>query len=132
MENNDNDGEIIKSDKNLDRYTFKYRILKTMLLILAWICFGLNNEIIGPTFEDLRILLDLNYQLISTLLVIRFVGYLIGIFVSGLIFERFKNYSELLMAIFCLSFGLPNILIPMISNYTVQLFLNGIMGLATG
>lgn len=84
---------------NISRYSMKYRVLKTILLTFAWISFGLNNEIISSTYEDLRISLSLNYDGISTAMVNRGIGMLIMMFFSGYLYDKFSNYAELLMAV---------------------------------
>ena len=97
---------IVKNERNnkkenpdTTKYTTLYRIVKSLLLILAWFSFGINNEIIGTTLEDLRILLTLNYESISLGLVFRAVGYLIATSFSGILYDRLSKYAELLMAI---------------------------------
>jgi fucose permease len=101
-----NDDDFIENDQNQannnlekNKYTFKYRLLKTFLLIGAWISFGINNEIVGSTFEDLKIFLNINYQMASFALVVRAGGYLLMVIFSGLIYDKFSSYSETLMAI---------------------------------
>ena len=83
-------------------YSLKYRIFKTLLLILAWISFGVNNEIISSTLEDLRILLNLNYERVSFLLVVKSIGYLVTICFSGILYDRLSKFSEMIMSISCL------------------------------
>ena len=89
----------LESQCNISRYSMRYRILKTVLLIFAWISFGLNNEIISSTYEDLRISLSLNYDGISTAIVLRGIGLFIMMFFSGYLYDKLSNYSDLLMAI---------------------------------
>lgn len=92
--------EINKDHPNeISKYTYRYRILKTVLLIFAWISFGINNEIIASTYEDLKILLNLNYNGIATALVLNSVGFLCTMFISGYLYDRFSSHAELLMAI---------------------------------
>ncbi len=85
--------------KPIDKYSLRYRILKTILLITAWISFGMNKEIIGSTLEDLRIYLKLNYNGISFGLVIRNLGTLFMMLFSGYLYDKLTNYADLLMAI---------------------------------
>ena len=83
------------------KYTYKYRLIKTLLLISAWISFALSNELVGPTLEDLRVVLHLSYNEISRGLVFRSIGYLTFTFSSGLVLDRFSNYAEIIMAVTC-------------------------------
>lgn len=85
--------------EEISKYTLEYRVVKTCLMIAAWIAFGANNEIIGSTYEDLRIMLNLNYGGISNALVIKGCGTLGTMFVSGMLYDRLAGYAELLMAI---------------------------------
>lgn len=92
----------------IDRYTTKYRLIKTVLLTLAWVSFGLNNELVGPTFEDLKILLSLNYQKISLALVLKNVGYLVMVPISGVILDKFSKYADLIMAVCSILYAIRN------------------------
>ena len=84
---------------NRNRYSKKYRIFKTALLIVAWISFGLNNEIIGSTYEDLRVQLSLDYKLMSAAIVLRLSGFLVMTPISGILYDKFPKYADLIMAI---------------------------------
>jgi len=105
-----------KKLKQTDKYTFVYRIVKTCLLVFAWIVFGINNEIVGSTFEDLRILIRSSeastsnnetinatmvndYHRISFGLELRGVGYLIMMFAAGVIYDKLAAYADLIMGI---------------------------------
>ena len=88
------------------KYSMKYRLTKTFLMILTWICFGLNFEMIGITLEDLRVYLDVNYAQISFGLVLRNVGYLSLTLLFGLVFEKIAKYSDSYMAISSALIGL--------------------------
>lgn len=93
-----NSSNSLNKRKNDDKYTLKYRLLKTLLLILAWISFGLNFEMIGPTFEDLKIYLNINYSAISFGLILRNFGYMALTLVFGFVLDKVSHYSEALMA----------------------------------
>ena len=80
-------------------YSKKYRILKTLLVICSWISLSFNVEMIGPSLEDLKILLSTNYQQIAFSVIIKNIGYLSMIMISGYLLERFSNYTETLMGI---------------------------------
>lgn len=83
----------------IEKYSNRYRLVKTLLLIFTFISFGLNFEMIGPTFEDLRVLYDLDYSRISFVLVLRNIGYFILTFVFGLVLHKLGNHHhDLLIA----------------------------------
>lgn len=90
----------------VSKYTTKYRVIKTCLLISAWIAFGLNNELIGSAYEDLRILLELDYNGISTAQVVKSIGMLTTMFFTGVLYDNMKAYTDLLMAISFFTFNL--------------------------
>ena len=97
METSLNEQLIFKSEAQ--KYKPGYRWLKTMLLIVAWISYSLNFEMIGPTFEDFRHFLGVNYTSVSFSLVMRNLGFFVFTFVFGLFFDRVSKCSELLLAI---------------------------------
>ena len=80
------------------KYTSEYRFIKSILLVLTWISFGFNYELIGITFEDLKVYLNVNYASISIGPVLRNIGYLTLTLFLGLILERIERYSDVLMA----------------------------------
>lgn len=116
--------------EEISKYTLKYRVIKTCLMIVAWIAFGANNEIIGSTYEDLRIMLNLNYNGISNALVIKGIGTLGTMFVSGMLYDRVAGYAELLMACSGFMLVMPNFFIPVIQNYWCTYLLFFIQGCA--
>ena len=93
-----------------DKYTTNYRFVKTALLILAWISLGTNLELIGPTFEDLKIFIDVDYSALSFGLILRNVAYLSLTILFGLVLDKFSAYSELIMAVSSAIMALGSIL----------------------
>jgi len=99
-EENDEREMTNSSDNNNNMYTKKYRVVKTLLLILAFISYGLNFEMIGPTLEDLRIFTSVNYTEISFGLVLRNLSFLIFSLLFGIvILNRITQYSDFFMAV---------------------------------
>lgn len=88
------------NEASSSKITMRFRILKTLLLVGAWISFGMNFEVIGSTLEDLKLFLNVDYHRVSFNLVLRNTGYLVMVFFSGILFDRFPKYSDLFM---CLS-----------------------------
>lgn len=85
--------------KPKEKYSFNYRIIKTVLLVLTWISFGLNFELIGSTMEDLKIYLEVNYSRYSFGLVLRNTGYLTITLLLGFLLDKLSNFSDILMAV---------------------------------
>ncbi|RNA38239.1 sodium-dependent glucose transporter 1A-like [Brachionus plicatilis] len=110
----------LRNRNKSESYTLYYRFLKTVLLIFAWISFGLNFEIVGPTFEDLKTYLQVNYSSISFALVLRNIGYLSLTVLFGLVLDKYSKYSENLMAFSSALIAVSNCLIPITRNYFTQ------------
>ena len=91
--------EVIESKTQSSKYTFLYRILKTILFHFAYLSLGLNSEIFGITSEDLKILLNVNYQRVSTLYISKVIGFLMFLPIFGLIIDPFLKYSDFLISI---------------------------------
>ena len=98
MKKNGQDEVTSLSNRETQRYSLTYRLVKTFLMIATWIAFGLTMEIVGPTFEDLKIRLNLSYKEISFALVLRAVGYIAFAFFSGLFLDKLSKYAEFVMA----------------------------------
>ena len=100
----DQTAENTKCEKTFEqepvpRYTYRYRILKTILMTIARVSLGMNVEIIGSTYEDLRISKDFSYDDISTALVSRGTGMIVTMFFCGFFFDKLSEYADLLMAL---------------------------------
>ena len=100
-ENSKNENEIIKL-----KYTFRYRVVKTILFHCAYLSLGLICELYSVTFEDLRILLDINYQQSSNLFIIKVIGYVASIPLIGFIIDSYLNYADLLTSLALLGLAL--------------------------
>ncbi len=99
MEKTSDNDPINKLNRETERYTFNYRLVKSLLMITAWIAYGLTMEIVGPTFEDLKITLNLSYKQLTFALVLRASGYIVFAFVSGLVLDRVTKYADIVMAL---------------------------------
>lgn len=101
--NEENEGTEVDVDNlenNTSMYTKKYRVVKTLLLLFAFIVYGLNFEMVGPTLEDLRIQMNVNYTEISFGLVLRNLSFLIFSLMFGIvILNRITQYSDMFMAL---------------------------------
>ena len=84
---------------NLNPYSSKYRILKTILMVFAWISFGINQELARITLEDLKILLEVNYEGISFVILMRFAGAMVSAVFSGYLMNTFSLHMETILAV---------------------------------
>lgn len=88
----------ISNRRKDEKYTMKYRFVKTVVLILAWVSLGINLEMIGPTLEDLKIYLNIDYTTISLALILRNCSYMGMTILFGLFINKLNNYYEIVMA----------------------------------
>ena len=80
-------------------YSTRYRVAKTAALVIAWLSYGVNMEMIGPTLEDLRLLLGFGYTDIAFGMVMRSLGNVLFIPFSGILLDRFSRHAELVLVI---------------------------------
>ena len=125
MKNDENHEFLSNEEKNevtfsaTEKYSFKYRMIKTSLLILAWISFGLQNELIGPTYEDLKILLSINNEQISFALTLKAFASLITVPIGGILLDKFTKYADFFMAVCCLFMSLRKLFLFLTQNFEV-------------
>lgn len=88
-------------------YSPGYRIFKTILFMFAYISLGVNNEIFSVVFEDLKILFNINYKQMASMMIAKSVGFVICLAIVGLILERFIKYSDIFICVstFVISLG---------------------------
>jgi hypothetical protein len=91
-----------ESKKKDENYSFKYRVIKTFFLCVAYVSVGLNIEIFGVTVEDLRILLKLDYKQVSNFITTRTLSYIASVTLIGFTIDKFLKYSDLLIALGCM------------------------------
>lgn len=94
-----NENERNENRNSIEKYTLRYRVIKTILFHFSCLSLGLTMELYGVTIEDLKILLNVNYQQVSTLLIGRIVGYLVSLSLIGIIIDSYLKYSDILIAI---------------------------------
>jgi fucose permease len=123
--------EIFSKNRNeLEKYSKKYRFFKAILLIFAWIAFGFNLEVIGPTLEDLRHFLNINYVQISLSLALRNLGFLCMTLVFGLVLDKVGNYIDIWMAFSSATISIVNFLLPITKVYFLSLLYFLVQGLS--
>jgi hypothetical protein len=90
--------DISNQQASSSSYTTCYRLAKTVFMVFAWISFGMNMDIVSPSLEDLKILLQINYQDIAFGLVLRSIGQMVVTTFIGLVFDKLSGHTELIMA----------------------------------
>ena len=108
-----------ENESSKEKYSYLFRILKTLLMIYTWISFGIICEIFGPAFEDLRIYLNADYNQLSLLISLKSFSYLFVITFCGILFDKLSIYSDTIMGVSTLLLIVPNILITFTTTYWV-------------
>ena len=124
------DSSLETSHLETSKYSLRYRFMKTGLLIFAWIVYSLNYEMIGPTFEDLRHYMNINYSMISLAIVIRNLGFFIVTLLFGLVFDRISKYSDTFIGLCSFFIALTNFLIPATRNFSVSMLYYLLQGIS--
>lgn len=105
LKNNSENNTMIKRT-----YTYRYRILKTALLHWAYISLGINTELFTVVYEDLKILLNINYEPLARILAVKIGAYLMFMFFIGFIIDRYVKYSDVFMSISTITISAGNYL----------------------
>ena len=92
-----NENLSLKKEK-ANPYSRKYRILKTVLLVLAWVSYGIIQEMPRTTLEDLRILLNTNYSDTSLFMIAKNIGYLLSTILVGILLDKFLTRADTIIA----------------------------------
>lgn len=96
--------EVKENVRDSPRMTKNEKIVKTVFLVLVWVCLGLYLEITGPTLIDLKIRTGADYEEVAVAVSGRSVGYFIGSAIGGVLVDRFLSYCDLMIGI-CLTGG---------------------------
>ncbi|CAH1798355.1 unnamed protein product [Owenia fusiformis] len=96
----ENEGIIkVKREKMLMSRLFKYKMAKTLLIVISWVVNGMLLSIRYPTMPDLRARLGVNYEELSRALIGRDVGWAMGSFIAGITYDKFQSTWDLQLAV---------------------------------
>ncbi|XP_052083466.1 sodium-dependent glucose transporter 1C-like [Mytilus californianus] len=125
--------EISKEERALSsEYTFKEKVLKTIFLVISWTALGLQQEITNTTLNDLIILTNSNYEVISRAMLGVGVGYIISAVIGGPVVDMFKNSNDLMIASCLLVSALATFLTPYSSYFIILWILFFVRGMCAG
>jgi len=133
-------GEIVKTketfeseeeEKNNGKYPWPL-LVRTVLLLNAFLALGINDAIGGPTLLDLRDLVGATIAKISFIFVLSSIGSLIGCFLTGALMDRIPNARYLFLASTLLLLGLANGALPYSPSLLVMYAASFVRGLASG
>jgi len=71
-------------------------LLRTVLLLNAFLSLGINDAIRGPTLLDLKDLVEAKISEISFIFMLSSIGSLIGCFLMGIILDKFPGFRYLI------------------------------------
>ncbi|KAL3883298.1 hypothetical protein ACJMK2_029580 [Sinanodonta woodiana] len=110
----------------------RYLIIKTLFLISIAICKGMYSEIPGATMIDLKILFNAKYEQISRSVSARGIGSIIGGFIGGFFMDRFRDWSDLLLAVFLTLGGFVLLFLPFVHDLGFLWFVFFATGISSG
>jgi fucose permease len=119
-----------KTLKSADQSTHRRQILRTVGYYAAFIVLGLGSAALGPTLPDLAARTGSQLGQISFLFTTHSLGYMIGSFQGGRIYDRLSGHQVMVLGLLLITaalFATP--LIPLLWLLTVVI---GLLGLAQG
>ena len=87
-----------------------HKIFLTVCIYITYFELGLVGSVMGPTIVHMQYLLDTDIKGMTLTFVFQRVGYLIGVVLSGIVFDRFNQ--DLQFAIACLLEGTAVVIAP--------------------
>jgi FHS family Na+ dependent glucose MFS transporter 1 len=106
------------------------RLSKTAAYYLAFVALGLTTAALGPTLRSLAENTQANFGQISFLFTARSLGYLIGSFIGGRLYDRRPGHPVMALMIIGVAIGL--VLIPTASLLWLLIGILLMVGLAEG
>ena len=127
MANSEKENVIIKNEK----YPW-HLLLRTILLLSAFLALGINDALRGPTLLDLRDLVNAKISEISFIFMISSIGSLIGCFVLGAILDKLVLYRYLILAISLVIMGASNAVLPYCPSLITMYICEFVRGFGSG
>lgn len=110
--------------------TEKHRTFLTVCMYACFLALGLVGSVMGPTLVHMQHLLDTDLQSLTLTFTYQRIGYLIGVAISGLLFDRLNQ--EIQFAIVCLIEGVATALAPWMPNLYGYYAVMSVQSLAHG
>ena len=106
------------------------KLARTIIYFAGILSLGFVSSIIGPSLPSLAKHTDTSLYNMGFLFTCISVGYLIGAFSSGMIYDRIKGHPLLTASL--ISFSIILFFIPILSNLLILIFILIILGIAEG
>ncbi|CAG2249170.1 unnamed protein product [Mytilus edulis] len=113
-------------------YTITEKVLKSFFLVISWTALGLQQEITNTTLNDLIILTNSNYEVISRAILGVGVGYIVSAVIGGPLVDMFKHFNDLMIACCLLVSALATFLTPYSSYFIILWGLFFVRGMCAG
>ncbi|CAH1780990.1 unnamed protein product [Owenia fusiformis] len=120
------------SKASSEKKVFRYKLIKTILLIVTWIVNGLVLTIKYPTFPDLCERTGSSVEELTRATAVRHIGYIIGCLVGGILFDRFRKIWDLQLSSGFLLLAVSVAFKPWCRGITALAFLYWLEGAAHG
>ncbi|XP_045170284.2 sodium-dependent glucose transporter 1A-like [Mercenaria mercenaria] len=114
------------------RHSGEYRIrfLHTCFVVWMFITLGWNVSVVGGTFPDLRLIIQKDLETASWIFTLGSLGYLVGAFIGGLLFDRMNRL--LLLVVVTILNALAIAAFPWCSTFPSMLAINFFSGVFNG
>merc|ERR1712130_146842 len=107
-------------------------LVRTVLLLNAFLALGINDAMGGPTLLDLRDLVGTTIAKVSFIFVLSSIGSLVGCFLTGAFMDRIPNACYLFLASTLLLIGVANGSLPYSPSLFFMYAASFMKGLASG
>merc|ERR1711971_49305 len=125
------ESEAVEEEDKRGKYPWPL-LVRTVLLLNAFLALGINDAMGGPTLLDLRDLVGATIAQVSFIFAICSIGSLIGCFLTGALMDRIPNACYLFLASTLLLLGHANSSLPYSPSLFVMYFASFFKGLASG
>lgn len=109
---------------------FRHRIIHTAVVCWSFITLGWSSGMGGPTFPDLRLIVQKDISAASWLFTVGAIGYVVGSLVFGVLYDRLNKL--LILAFSTFGFAVFNGAKPWCSLYPVMLLIQFLVGAFCG
>ncbi|XP_052248788.1 sodium-dependent glucose transporter 1-like isoform X4 [Dreissena polymorpha] len=109
---------------------YRRRFIHSFWLFWSFIGLGWIVGHMGPSFTDLRQIVNEDLESASWLFTICFMGYLLGSIIGGVLYDRFDKL--LLIALSCFLMGLSTGFVPYCESFPLMLTMRFLAGLGAG
>ena len=117
-------------EKKIDSISVSLKYFRTVCLCLGFLTLGLCVAVIGPVLPTLAYNLQVHISKLSSILLSRAAGYLIGSITSGLIYEKFDPHLMIFVALSITAIG--TIIIPFLDYVSITAIAISTVGISMG